>query len=67
MWLARLKPRATAPCASRCGRYFVTVTVTFSYVKIDPSLATARSTYVPGSEKVARVFHLPSAGGSGIV
>src|SRR5262245_47491386 len=47
--------------------YFVTTTVTLSYVNTDPSLATARSTYVPGSAKLGCATHFPSGGGSGIV
>ena len=40
--------------ASRSSRiYRVTLTVTLSYVNTAPSLATARSTYVPGSLNVA--------------
>src|SRR5215472_6278922 len=45
----------------------ITLTVTLSYVNNEPSLATARNTYVPGSWNVTSVTHLPSAGGSGIV
>src|SRR5262245_34642253 len=39
----------------------VAVTVTFSYVNNEPSLATARSTYVPGSRKDTCTAHFPSA------
>ena len=43
----------------------MTVTVRFSYVNSELSLATARSTYVPGSLKITSAVHRPSAGGSG--
>jgi hypothetical protein len=35
-------------------------------VNKEPSLATARRTYVPGSWNVARTIHLLSGGGTGI-
>src|SRR6266851_9696881 len=42
-----------------------TTTVTSSAVERPPSWARHRSTYVPGSLKVARTAHLPSAGNGG--
>jgi hypothetical protein len=44
----------------------VTATTMFWKVNNDPSQATARKVYVPGSLKVAEYTHLPSLGGSGI-
>ena len=50
---------AFAPAALRrarkASRYFVTVTVTFSYVKAAPSVVTARSVYLPGLSNVTYV------------